>query len=238
MWKVSNIISSYVVSVFNGQIEGVVSNILFNEKRHAKYLIISQNDEQFWVLDTANIFKLGDGAVIIKNSDCLNLMASKELEIKNCFSPINSIVVSLNGNFLGYVTDIELDEKFNILSFSSTNKNAVNLNEIINLSESVIITTHGVNNKPKLSRFKAKQQINNIQPKSDTRVVSALAEPDTILPNRTVTNYNFLINRKVSKNIVNFNGEIIIKENQIINSKVLDIARINGKIRELTKYSL
>lgn len=238
MWKVSNIISSYVVSVFNGQIEGVVSNILFNEKRHAKYLIISQNDEQFWVLDTANIFKLGDGAVIIKNSDCLNLMASKELEIKNCFSPINSIVVSLNGNFLGYVTDIELDEKFNILSFSSTNKNAVSLNEIINLSESVIITTHGVNNKPKLSRFKAKQQINNIQPKSDTRVVSALTEPDTILPNRTVTNYNFLINRKVSKNIVNFNGEIIIKENQIINSKVLDIARINGKIRELTKYSL
>ena len=238
MWKVSNIISSYVVSVFNGQIEGVVSNILFNEKRHAKYLIISQNDEQFWVLDTANIFKLGDGAVIIKNSDCLNLMASKELEIKNCFSPINSIVVSLNGNFLGYVTDIELDEKFNILSFSSTNKNAVNLNEIINLSESVIITTHGVNNKPKLSRFKTKQQINKIQPKSDTRVVSALTEPDTILPNRTVTNYNFLINRKVSKNIVNFNGEIIIKENQIINSKVLDIARINGKIRELTKYSL
>ncbi len=238
MWKVSNIISSYVVSVFNGQIEGVVSNILFNEKRHAKYLIISQNDEQFWVLDTANIFKLGDGAVIIKNSDCLNLMASKELEIKNCFSPINSIVVSLNGNFLGYVTDIELDEKFNILSFSSTNKNAVSLNEIINLSESVIITTHGVNNKPKLSRFKAKQQINKIQPKSDTRVVSALTEPDTILPNRTVTNYNFLINRKVSKNIVNFNGEIIIKENQIINSKVLDIARINGKIRELTKYSL
>ncbi|MBQ2864347.1 MAG: hypothetical protein IJE91_02640 [Clostridia bacterium] len=238
MWKVSNIISSYVVSVFNGQIEGVVSNILFNEKKHAKYLIISQNDEQFLVLDTANIFKLGDGAVIIKNSDCLNLMASKELEIKNCFSPINSIVVSLNGNFLGYVTDIELDEKFNILSFSSTNKNAVSLNEIINLSESVIITTHGVNNKPKLSRFKAKQQINNIQPKSDTRVVSALTEPDTILPNRTVTNYNFLINRKVSKNIVNFNGEIIIKENQIINSKVLDIARINGKIRELTKYSL
>lgn len=58
------------------------------------------------------------------------------------------------------------------------------------------------------------------------------------MPNRTIMNYNFLINRKVSKNIVNFNGEIIIKENQIINSKILDIARINGKIRELTKYSI
>ena len=61
---------------------------------------------------------------------------------------------------------------------------------------------------------------------------------NTILPQRTVANFNFLLNRKVSKNIVNFNGEIIIKENQIINSKVLDIAKNNGKIRELTKYSL
>lgn len=238
MWKVSNIISSYVVSVFNGQIEGVVSNILFNEKRQAKYLIISQNDEQFWVLDTANIFKLGEGAVIIKNSDCLNLMESKELEIKNCFSPINSIVVSIEGNFLGYVTDIELDEKFNITSFSSTGSETINLTEIINLSESVIITCTNAENKPKLSRFKAKTKIENLVKKEDEQIVSVLTISDTILPNRTVTNYNFLINRKVSKNIVNFNGEIIIKENQIINSKILDIARINGKIRELTKYSL
>lgn len=36
MSKVSSIISSYVVSVFNGQIEGVVSNILFNEKKTCK----------------------------------------------------------------------------------------------------------------------------------------------------------------------------------------------------------
>ena len=61
MKKVSNIISSYVVSIYDGQIEGIVSNILFNNKKRAKYLIISQNDEQFLVLDTKDIFKLGDG---------------------------------------------------------------------------------------------------------------------------------------------------------------------------------
>ena len=238
MWKVSNIISSFVVSVFNGQIEGVVSNILFNEKKHAKYLIISQNDEQFLVLNTSDIYKLGDGAVIIKNSDCLNLMSNMELEIKNYFSPINSIIVSVEGNFLGYVTDMELDEKFNILSFESSTKNNVNLSTVINISESVIITSDNTLKKPKLSNFKPKYTIEKLAENSTQQTVEILTNSGAILPNRTVANYNFLINRKVSKNIVNFNGEIIIKENQIINSKVLDIARINGKIRELTKYSL
>ena len=238
MCKVSNIISSFVVSVYNGQIEGVVSNILFNEKKHAKYLIISQNDEQFLVLNTSNIYKLGDGAVIIKNSDCLNLMSNMELEIKNYFSPINSIIVSVDGNFLGYVTDIELDEKFNILSFESSNKNSVNLRNVINISESVIITSTNTLKTPKLSTFKPKYTIEKLAEKSTDQTVEILTNSSAILPNRTVANYNFLIGRKVSKNIANFNGEIIIKENQIINSKVLDIAKINGKIRELIKYSL
>lgn len=236
MLKVSNIISSYVVSVYNGQIEGVVSNILFNEKKRAKYLIISQNDEQFLVLDTAKIYKIGDGAVIVKNSNALDLMASKELEIKNCFSPINSIVVSLNGNFLGYVSDIELDEKLNMKNFVVREGEVINLNNIINISDSAIIISTD-EKKPKLGNFKEKSKI-QISLNNSNEIVNILEKPDTILPNRTVTNYNFLINRKVSKNILNFNGEVIIKENQIITSKILDIARINGKIRELTKYSL
>ncbi len=236
MLKVSNIISSYVVSVYNGQIEGVVSNILFNEKKRAKYLIISQNDEQFLVLDTAKIYKIGDGAVIVKNSNTLDLMASKELEIKNCFSPINSIVVSLNGNFLGYVSDIELDEKLNMKNFVVREGEVINLNNIVNISDSAIIISTD-EKKPKLGNFKEKSKI-QISLNNSNEIVNILEKPDTILPNRTVTNYNFLINRKVSKNILNFNGEVIIKENQIITSKILDIARINGKIRELTKYSL
>ena len=235
MSKVSSIISSYVVSVFNGQIEGVVSNILFNEKKRAKWLILSQNDEQFWVLDTSKIYKMGDGAVIIKNSAALNLMESKELEIKNCFSPINSIIVSIEGNFLGYIADIELDEKFNIKNFVSRDGQVFNLGNIVNISDSAMITCEN-EEKPKLGTSKEKAKIEI--PKSNNEVVEILEKTDTILPNRTIMNYNFLINRKVSKNIVNFNGEIIIKENQIINSKILDIARINGKIRELTKYSI
>lgn len=235
MSKVSNIISSYVVSVYNGQIEGIVNNILFNNKKQAKYLVISQNDEQFLVLETKDIYKTGEGAVIIKNSDVLSLMESSELKMKECFSPINSIVVSIDGNYIGHVSDIELDNKYNIKNFLVDGQ-VFDLNKVINISESAIII-NTLDIKTNLSKFKSKTKIVIGNERITNQTVSVMSN-QTILPNRTMLNYNFLIGRKVSKDILNFNGEIIIKENQTVNSKVLDIARINGKLRELIKVSM
>ena len=235
MSKVSNIISSYVVSVYNGQIEGIVSNILFNDKKQAKYLIISQNDEQFLALETKKIYKTGNGAIIIKNNDVLELMESVEYRLKEYFSPINSIVVSIDGNYLGHVSDIELDDKYNIQNFIVDGQSYA-LNKVVNISESVIII-NTLNKPQKLANFRSKNKIVISRKKKKNQTVNVM-ENQTILPNRTIVNYNFLIGRKVSKDILNFNGEIIIKENQIVNSKILDIARINGKIRELTKVSI
>ena len=235
MSKVSNIISSYVVSVYNGQIEGIVNNILFNNKKQAKYLVISQNDEQFLVLETKDIYKTGEGAVIVKNSDVLSLMESSELKMKECFSPINSIVVSIDGNYIGHVSDIELDNKYNIKNFIVDGQ-VFDLNKVINISESAIII-NTLDIKTNLSKFKSKTKIVMGNERITNQTVSVMSN-QTILPNRTMLNYNFLIGRKVSKDILNFNGEIIIKENQTVNSKVLDIARINGKLRELIKVSM
>lgn len=235
MSKVSNIISSYVVSVYNGQIEGIVNNILFNNKKQAKYLVISQNDEQFLVLETKDIYKTGEGAVIIKNSDVLSLMESSELKMKECFSPINSIVVSIDGNYIGHVSDIGLDNKYNIKNFIVDGQ-VFDLNKVINISESAIII-NTLDIKTNLSKFKSKTKIVIGNERITNQTVSVMSN-QTILPNRTMLNYNFLIGRKVSKDILNFNGEIIIKENQTVNSKVLDIARINGKLRELIKVSM
>lgn len=235
MSKVSNIISSYVVSVYNGQIEGIVNNILFSNKKQAKYLVISQNDEQFLVLETKDIYKTGEGAVIVKNSDVLSLMESSELKMKECFSPINSIVVSIDGNYIGHVSDIELDNKYNIKNFIVDGQ-VFDLNKVINISESAIII-NTLDIKTSLSKFKSKTKIVMGNERITNQTVSVMSN-QTILPNRTMLNYNFLIGRKVSKDILNFNGEIIIKENQTVNSKVLDIARINGKLRELIKVSM
>ena len=235
MSKVSNIISSYVVSVYNGQIEGIVNNILFNNKKQAKCLVISQNDEQFLVLETKDIYKTGEGAVIVKNSDVLSLMESSELKMKECFSPINSIVVSIDGNYIGHVSDIELDNKYNIKNFIVDGQ-VFELNKVINISESAIII-NTLDTKTSLSKFKSKTKIVMGNERITNQTVSVMSN-QTILPNRTMLNYNFLIGRKVSKDILNFNGEIIIKENQTVNSKVLDIARINGKLRELIKVSM
>ena len=130
------------------------------------------------------------------------------METENCFSPINSIVVNINGDFLGYVSDIELGSKYEILNINVGKNTTINLCDVVNVTDSAIITCIG-KKKPKISSFKEKQTIpttlNNIK-------VNALnsKQIETILPARSITNYNFLINRKVNRDILNFNGEIII----------------------------
>ena len=155
--------------------------------------------------------------------------------MKECFSPINSIVVSIDGNYIGHVSDIELDNKYNIKNFIVDGQ-VFDLNKVINISESAIII-NTLDIKTSLSKFKSKTKIVMGNERITNQTVSVMSN-QTILPNRTMLNYNFLIGRKVSKDILNFNGEIIIKENQTVNSKVLDIARINGKLRELIKVSM
>lgn len=60
--------------------------------------------------------------------------------------------------------------------------------------------------------------------------------PDT-LPKKSITNYGFLINRITTKNIIINSGEILIKKGEIITNKIIQKARLFGRLIELTAYS-
>lgn len=57
------------------------------------------------------------------------------------------------------------------------------------------------------------------------------------MPKKATTNDNFLLNRKVEKNIYSFNNELIIRKNARVTDKVILIAKTHSKLRELTLYS-
>lgn len=57
------------------------------------------------------------------------------------------------------------------------------------------------------------------------------------LPKRSTTKDNFLIGRKVEKNIYSFNHELIIRKNTRITEKTIVIAKSHSKFKELTLYS-
>ena len=58
------------------------------------------------------------------------------------------------------------------------------------------------------------------------------------LPTQSTTKNNFLIGRKVQKNIYSFNHELIIKKNTKINEKIILLAKSHSKFKELSLNSI
>lgn len=240
MAKVSNLISKYVISLFNGNLEGVVENILFDSVTNkAKYFVVfNENTDLTYVLPTNKIFSIGQDAISIKNNSCLSLYENKELELNKLTNPINSMAFSVEGNFLGYVTDIDLEKNYTIKSLIVNNQE-ISLKNIagFNLNTTIV----NFDNKVNIKKFYDRKKIISSE---DNRVVNIVkletnSSPSiSIAPNRAIANYAFLINRRVAKNILSQNGSLLIKQNSRINAETINIARQNGKLKELTKYSV
>lgn len=257
MAKISELVSQYVISLYNGKIEGVVENILFNlETGRAKYLVVyNYNDEATYVLPISKIYSLGDGAITIRNSSALNLYESRELEVIELCNPVNNSVFKISGDMLGVVSDLELDDKFYITHYIINNDIELNKNMIASFNHQTVIV-YDENSKINIKNFYDKTKIKPTG--ADTRIVNILqikengkstvaegssgeitqlSTAKTVIPNRAIANYNFLINRKVNKNILSQNGDLIIKQNTRISASTINLARLNGKLSELTKFS-
>lgn len=61
---------------------------------------------------------------------------------------------------------------------------------------------------------------------------------ETCLPVKSTTKNNFLIGRKVQRNIYSFNHELIIKKNTRITEKTILTAKSHSKLKELSLYSI
>lgn len=61
---------------------------------------------------------------------------------------------------------------------------------------------------------------------------------ESCLPKKSTTKNNFLIGRKVQKNIYSFNHELIIKKNTKISEKTILTAKSHSKLKELSLYSI
>ena len=101
------------------------------------------------------------------------------------------------------------------------------------------------NLKPKL---KPQQVISNniisILPKISEPITTQPEPPKKLykisneaVPQKIFGSTNFLIGRKVLKTIYGVNNEVIIKKDNLINAKNLDIAKKHSKLVELTVFS-
>lgn len=87
-------------------------------------------------------------------------------------------------------------------------------------------------NQNKLEQGDNLMQVEPIKPRKKVEL------NETCLPKKSTTKNNFLIGRKVQRNIYSFNHELIIKKNTRISEKTILTAKSHSKLKELSLYSI
>lgn len=247
----SEIISKPVLNLYSGKIEGTVKNVNFDEcYRKIQSLVIFDEEDEEYTLHTNKIYSIGKNSIVIKNNEALVLSINQETLVEK--NPINLEVYSTSGNYLGKLIDVELNEKFEVENFITTEQK-LTYKQIVNVSQNIIINDSDkqiklCNLKPKRIKQKNVSALNvTIMPKisdpveeqtnqvvEDKKAYKINTQP---LPQKAVSNTNFLIGRKALKTIYGINNEIIIKKDTLINAKNLENAKKHSKLVELTVYS-
>lgn len=235
MFKVSQLISLPVINIFKLKIEGYIEQACFNTARK-KLEVLKIYDESsniYKALKISDIYKITNTAVFITNSSKITLYDNLELELSTLQSPINTKIITLEGADSNTVKDVEVYKNGQISKLITTNKE-FNSNLIIGFSDELTLIS---DKKICLSKFKP-QTKRILPPPIDKNISDPVVTILDFKPEqKTQTNYNFLLNRKILKDIKNQSGEIIARENTIVSQNTLAKLKYYGKLKELTLNS-
>lgn len=241
MYKISNIISMPIISIYESEYFGIVYNVMIDCKyKKIKYIcILNENDNIPRIVSVDDIYKIGNDCIFIKNKECVSLQINYEHELQKYSNPINLIAYDLEGKYLGIVNDANIDNKNKIEEFIINSKN-YKITDILNIGNSALL----VNNKKfDIRKFKPKQ---SIKIPDNTQKVLMQNIPNTLQENinhteqsnyKLITDFRFLTGRKLTKDILAINGEVIAKTGTTITKELINKASFYGKLVELARYS-
>lgn len=236
MYYYKELLSCPVLSLFEGELIGKV-NKLYLDKKLKKLLfveILSDNDTKF-LLSTKHIFHIGKNAITIRNNQCVNI----KVEDGGLYSsPIGLKAYSFKGEFLGTIEEISFNEKFLTETITLDNSSLLKVENVASVGTNAVIFYNEKTNiniskftpqkTPKIFKTELKQKV-QIQP---TEIIDATQ----ITPSQP-QNTDFLIGRVCTKDIFNFNNELLIKAHSSITKKHLKEINKFGKIKELMLYT-
>lgn len=226
MFKVSQFISLPVINIFKSRIEGYVENVCFdNSKKRLTYIkVFDETNDTYKLVKFSDIFAFKD-AIFIKNSSKITLYENLDNLQADLTNPLTSIVYSLDGSLIGKIDEIEV-LKNGYIEYITINKNSFTPSQIVGLGNQITIVSK--DKKTSLSRFAPqRKKISSLAP-SQEPVVKIMSTPL-----HSDNNYQFLLNRKILKDIKTQNGEIIAHQNSIVNLSTITKLKYYGKLKEL-----
>ena len=227
-----------ILSLYEGELLGVVDKLYFDKKlkKLCEIELISEEGVKL-ILPAKNIYHVGKNAITVKNNQTVKLTQDEK---EFCVAPIGSKVYSITGEFLGVVQEITFNDKYITEKILLDNGQTLNINDMATSGKNTLIF-YNQSNKINLKQFTPKQpkafkrkivQIAKVQPVEVKEV-----EPTIEVKLPVSQNTNFLLGRICTKDIFNFNNELLIKAHSVINKKNLKEINKYGKLRELMLYS-
>ena len=154
-----------------------------------------------------------------------------------CCSPVGFKAFSISGEFLGVVEEISFDEKFSTRKIFLNNSNSIDVKMLASCGKNTIVF-YNENNKPNINNFSPIKQPKELKVKEIATETLPVQDETLNVETRTVVNnVEFLIGRICTKDIFNFNNELLIKAHTVVNKKNLKEINKFGKLRELMLYS-
>lgn len=239
MFKVSEIISKEVISIYECESIGTIKNVILNSNltKVLKFIFFNDDTDTESCVLINNLYSLSEDGILVKNLSKIDFNVDEEN------NPINKKIYTISANDFGKIKDIIIDKKGNVIKYISTKDNEILPTNVISFGS--ICIANDAQQKIKISSFKPRSEfikpsniLDNIQVhivKMDENIKKG-AMPT--LPIKIKPNVNTLLGKKVSKTITGLNNEIIIRENNIISKHTIDMAKIHNKTNELIYNSL
>ncbi len=169
MKNLTNFLGKPVISLYEGNLEGYVKNVIFDKSlKKLKYFVLFEDNEfqDEKMLEISKVYNFNHDAIIIKNNSVLEL---KKEEVFGISNHINCKVYSSTGEYLGLVTDVVLNDDL------TTNKVILSTNiellptEFLTFGQDLFIK-QDENNVIKLSNIRKRDNIIKAYSQVETKV--------------------------------------------------------------------
>lgn len=261
MFKTSQIISKPVVSLYEGQSLGTIKNFVYDKKTSKiKGFFVFDDESEIGehFIQTSKIYSIGENAIIVKNLDALS---STFFENHSEEDVINKKAMGVSGEDFGNIVDVVFDEKFLVSNFETSNCVSIPSNKLLSVGKDVVFFGEKSIN---ISNFKPKTKISvSNLPEIKVSILNTSASVPIIsnnfneanfvggkkiegvfdesfkrneisFPKKILSNPKSVIGKHANKTIYGLNGEVVVRDMQIITDKIYQKAQKHQKLFELT----
>ena len=224
--KARELIGSQVLALASASMCGTVCGVIPSaDCKKIKALEVFMNDEddcEKKILETSKITACESGTVTVRYADALVMCYPAQ-----AVSPINLPAYSEKGENFGHITDIILDDKFNILSVVA-GKREFALGEILSRSDDLIVFRLP-GSKTRLPKAK-KKKVPVPAPAPEKR--------DTTVRITGARRYSFLMGRKMTEDVRDTEGLPVAAKGEAVTDELINLAREKGAIVRLTMAAM